>query len=116
MSSDGGVTGDSSQYCLAGLKGSGSIHRYSFIHPFIILIIPYHAPVRNFPSIMAKLLFQKKKMAPRASFSLFKFFFFAIILILCSGTRPIRVSECPLAPGDISEGCVAVAQNREYRI
>ena len=32
MPSDGGVTGDSSQYCLAGLKGSGIIHRYSFIH------------------------------------------------------------------------------------
>ena len=40
------------------------------IHPFIILVIPYHAPVRNFPSIMAKPLFQKKKNgAPGQLFS-----------------------------------------------
>ena len=75
------------------------------IHPFIILVIPYHAP------IMAKLLFQKKNYAPG---QLFSFFFFRHHLDTVLG--PIRVSECPLAPGDISEGCVAVAQNREYRI
>jgi hypothetical protein len=42
MPSDGGVTGVSSQYGLAGLNGSRSIHRYpsihNSIHPLFILV------------------------------------------------------------------------------
>ena len=86
MPSDGGATGDSCQYCLAGLKGGGSIHRYPSIHNSSHLL-PCASP--KFSVNHGQAALPKKKMAPRTSFSLFKFFFFAIILILCSGTRPI---------------------------